>query len=518
MSSFQRLIVLRRECKEQCLRRGQRTLNSLIRIAATMRILSIARIAFTSQWFPKNKGSLHFALLAAAGMIGPWMQASVAQLPSSQPASGSTIQGTVLDSAGQAVADASVKLERQGSSGFDGASTHSGGSFSFSGLGAGTYLVSAEKAGSKSRKESIVLTADENVTRLNLVLNKPATDHGDPAVSTATSNQTMEFADQPNFTVAAVTDWTAAGGHGSDSSLRTSEALTRETLTLKSADAKGGPGSSEADRHRKAGEQDERMGDPLAAVHEFEQAVRLEPNEQNYFEWGSELLLHRAIWQAKEVFEQGAKAYPGSARMLTALGATLFAGALYDDAALRLCDASDLNPKDPEPYVFMGKIEIASPSPLPCIEQKLARFVEIAPENALANYFYAMAIWKQKGQPTDELTVLRVEAMLNKAVLVDNKCADAYLQLGVLNASQQKYAKAIGFYGEAIAANPQSSEAHYRLGVAYDRIGEHAKAKEQFQLHDDLDKEQKAVVERQRREVKQFLVVVPGQATDKQTP
>ena len=277
MSSFQRLIVLRRECKEQCLRRGQRTLNSLIRIAATMRILSIARIAFTSQWFPKNKGSLHFALLAAAGMIGPWMQASVAQLPSSQPASGSTIQGTVLDSAGQAVADASVKLERQGSSGFDGASTHSGGSFSFSGLGAGTYLVSAEKAGSKSRKESIVLTADENVTRLNLVLNKPATDHGDPAVSTATSNQTMEFADQPNFTVAAVTDWTAAGGHGSDSSLRTSEALTRETLTLKSADAKGGPGSSEADRHRKAGELDERMGDPLAAVHEFERAVRWNP-------------------------------------------------------------------------------------------------------------------------------------------------------------------------------------------------------------------------------------------------
>ena len=43
----------------------------------------------------------------------------------------------------------------------------------------------------------------------------------------------MEFADNPNFAVAGVTDWTAAGGHGSDTSLRTSEALTRETLTLK---------------------------------------------------------------------------------------------------------------------------------------------------------------------------------------------------------------------------------------------------------------------------------------------
>ena len=88
--------------------------------------------------------------------------------------------------------------------------------------------------------------------------------------------------------------------------------------------------------------------------------------------------------------------------MLTALGATLFAGALYDEAALRLCEASDLNPTDPEPYLFMGKIEISAPNPLPCVEQKLARFVEIAPENPLANYFYAMAVWKQKGQPTDE--------------------------------------------------------------------------------------------------------------------
>src|SRR3984885_11303042 len=48
------------------------------------------------------------------------------------------------------------------------------------------------------------------------------------------STQAMEFADQPNFAIAGVTDWTAVGGHGSDSTLRTSEALASETLTLKS--------------------------------------------------------------------------------------------------------------------------------------------------------------------------------------------------------------------------------------------------------------------------------------------
>jgi tetratricopeptide (TPR) repeat protein len=411
----------------------------------------------------------------------------------------------------------------------------------------------------------------------------------------------MQFSDQPNFTIAGVVDWTAVGGHGSDSALRTSEDLARETLTLKPESSSSGsplpdsaskgneseskliaarasaPGSFEAnhqlgefyfhagryqnailplraayeidptmnsnsydlalaykevddnsqarelvrkllahnnsaDLHRLAGELDEKLGDPLAAVREDEQAVRLDPTEQNYFEWGSELLLHRAVWQAVEVFRDGAKAYPKSSRMLTALGTALFAGALYDEAALRLCDASDLNPADPQPYVFMGKIEMAAPTRLPCVEQRLARFVQKQPENPLANYLYAMALWKQE-QPADRQALQQVEALLTKAVTIDPNCVDAYLQLGILYSSQRNYEKAIGFYMRAIKADPQLGEAHYRLGVAYDRTGEPAKAKSEFLLHDEIEKKQADAVESQRREIKQFLVVLQGQPT-----
>jgi tetratricopeptide (TPR) repeat protein len=266
-----------------------------------------------------------------------------------------------------------------------------------------------------------------------------------------------------------------------------------------------------ADLHRLAGELDEKSGDPLAAVHEYEQAVRLDPSEQNYFEWGSELLFHRAIWQAQEVFGKGAKAYPQSARMLAALGTALFASARYDEAALRLCDASDLNPADPEPYIFMGKIEMAAPNPLPCVEQKLARFVQLQPGSSVANYLYAMAIWKGQAQPADPLALQQVETLLTRAVTIDAKCGEAYLQLGILYYSQRNLEKAIGYYTKAIEVNPQLDEAHYRLGVAYDRIGEPAKARQEFQLHDEIKKLQAAAIEQQRRDVKQFLVVVPGQ-------
>ena len=153
---------------------------------------------------------------------------------------------------------------------------------------------------------------------------------------------------------------------------------------------------------RLAGELDEISGDPLAAVHEFERAVRLDPSEENYFEWGGELLLHRAILQAQEVFQDGVKAYPKSVRMLTALGTALFAGAHYEEAAQRLCDASDLSPANPEPYVFMGKIEMVAPNPLACVEERLARFVDLQPRNSLANYYYAMAILKGQTKSADQ--------------------------------------------------------------------------------------------------------------------
>jgi tetratricopeptide (TPR) repeat protein len=414
----------------------------------------------------------------------------------------------------------------------------------------------------------------------------------------------VEFADKPNFTIAGVTDWTAVGGHGSDTTLRTSEALTRETLTLKAeGSSTTGPAkaaedsqsetqlravlastpasfvanhqlgefylysgryrdslpllesanrihpddysndydlalacegigdfkhakeivdgllvhSNNGDLHRLAGDLDEKLQDPLGAVREYEQAVHLDPSEQNYFEWGSELLLHRAVWQAQEVFRQGVQAYPRSARMLTALGSALFAGARYEQAAVSLCDASDLNPSDTEPYIFMGKVEMAAPDPLPCIKTRLARFVGERPESALANYLYAMSILKRQRQSANHEAIKRAEGLLHKAVALDAKYADAYLQLGILSYSQREFEEAIDFYNKAIEANPQLDESYYRLGIAYDRIGEQAKARQEFQLHDAIEKQQADAIENQRREIKQFLIVQSEQASHPST-
>ena len=427
-----------------------------------------------AHWSQKFRSIFVFILLGAS------LAGFAQQLPGQQI----LVQGTVVDSAGKPLPGASVKLEGPGLPQGLETTTAATGVFSFPNVPPGSYTVMAHKAALHSHAAAV----SGSSSAANLVLILPAA----PA-------QAMEFADKPDFTVAGVTDWTAVGGHGSDVTLRTSEALARETQTLKPQSAAGPmQEAQEAERHRRLGEQDEKNGDPLAAVHEEETATRIDPSEENYFAWGSELLLHRAIWQAAEVFRNGAKAHPASARMLTGLGAALFAAARYDEAADRLCQASDLTPADPQPYTFMGRILTASPKPLPCLQPRLARFAQRDPGNAQALYFYAMALGKDP----------QAETLLARAVEIDPACAPAYLQLGILAYARRDPAQAILYYQQAIRADPQLGEAHYRLGVAYDRLGEAEKAAHEFQLHDQIEKQQAAEVERQRREVKQFLVVL----------
>ncbi|HZD76440.1 MAG TPA: carboxypeptidase regulatory-like domain-containing protein, partial [Acidobacteriaceae bacterium] len=162
---------------------------------------------------------------AIAGLIFlPAMTAMSQQAPP-QPLEGAAIEGTVLSSTGKPVDDASVKLEATTLRNPAEARTNAAGAFEFSALPGGSYTLSAQKSGVRTRTALAVTLSEGDRKQINLIL-EPA---GSPSSS---ASQPMGFSDQPNFTVAGVTDWTAVGGHGSDSILRTSEDLARETLAL----------------------------------------------------------------------------------------------------------------------------------------------------------------------------------------------------------------------------------------------------------------------------------------------
>jgi len=182
-----------------------------------------------------------------------------------------------------------------------------------------------------------------------------------------------------------------------------------------------------------------------------------------------------------------------------------------------LCAASDLAPSNPAPYLFLGAIQEASATPLSCIEQKLARFYQDQPGNALANYYYALALWKRERGSGNPGAWQQVEALLHKTSAIDPRFDLAYLQLGNLYFARGAFPEAIAAYQKAVAANPAGGEAHYRLGLAYKRTGDESKAQYEFEQYKQLDKTQAAAIERQRRELRQFLFVLKDPTLKDQT-
>ena len=423
------------------------------------------------------------------------------------------------DSVNSPIAGALVRVEKSGASISQETLTDTTGRFMVTETNAGTYWLHIQKPGFHDKTQSIVVPP-KAPGPLDVILER-----SEPHPASGKSPEPMQFSDSTNFTVAGITDWTAAGGHGSDVNLRTGETLAKETRELASeASISATPGkttesdllrrrdelqkmlatSDRADLRRQVGDIDEQMNDPLAAVHEYERATQLDPSEQNYFAWATELLLHRAIQPSVEVFTKGAAAYRNSERMLAGLGAALYASGLHAQAAERLCAASDLKPEDSTPYLFLGKMTLASAQPLPCAKEKLARFSRDHPQNAVANYYYAIALWREtETTPAPE----RVESLLDKSIRIDPKFADAYLHLGIVYSVRGEMEKAVDGFQKAIAANANLAEAHFRLGQAYKKMGEASKARQEFQAYERLQKTDAADVEQRRREIQQFVVV-----------
>jgi tetratricopeptide (TPR) repeat protein len=359
----------------------------------------------------------------------------------------------------------------------------------------------------------LVGASTEESKQFRVVMERLEKTTRDPKTHEATKS--MEYSDEPNFTIAGVTDWSASGVHGSDVNVRTSEALAKEMAALKSSAAN--PGESAANdalAHRLLGDAKEKSGDSLGAVSEYETAVRIEPSEENYFAWGAELLLHRAGVAALEVFRKGAGAYPKSARMLAGLGAAHYANGQYAGAAERMCEASDLNPREAAPYLFLGKMEKATADLPACSAARLERFANQQPENALANEYFGLVLWKKARREQNEAEIREAEKYFTKAAAIDPSLGEAYVQLGMLYKARGEEDAALRAFQNAVKASPKSSDAHYQLSLAYRRAGDAAKAKLEMESWQELRRSEDAELEKERRETRQFVTILKDAGGD----
>lgn len=445
-----------------------------------------------------------------------------------------SVQGSVRNSSGKPAANATVSIVLAAKNGIPAVPTQitqtdSEGAYRFSGLPAGTYSLRAQLNGYGEAVVGPVSLAAKETRKIDLVL--ACTKVSEPECASETtpatakpSMQAHEFYDEPQFTVAGVTPATNSGGHGSDTVARTSEALARATVSLSKEPAAGSdqpPAKTEsslraalaqnpddAALHHQLGDVEEKVGNPLEAVREYQRAAELDPSEQYLFDWGTELLSHRALEPAAEVFTRGNRLFPKSERMLIGLGVAEYARGSYDRAAQHLGAASDLAPGDETPYLFMGKMQSAETAPSRETLERLSRFQRLEPGNGLANYYYAVSLWKraQSAGTLDDRTSTELKMLLEKAIRIDPKLGAAHLQLGILYAQRGDYAHAILAYRKAMEVSPELEETHYRLAQAYRRTGHDADAQKELRVHEQLSKAAKEEAQRERREIQEFVI------------
>jgi Flp pilus assembly protein TadD len=250
---------------------------------------------------------------------------------------------------------------------------------------------------------------------------------------------------------------------------------------------------------------DEKDKKYLAAENEFEIAAHLDPSDDNLFAWGSELLLHRTYEPAVQVFRAATQRYPDSVRLQIGLGMALYARGLYEDAVAALIRAVDLSPTDPRCYQFLARAYDSSPKQASEVIQRFQRYAELQPDNAKAQYYYAMSLWKGKQLEDSSLDLPKVESLLKRSIALDGSFPDAHLQLGNLYADQHDYQESIPEYERALELNPNLPDAHYRLGTDYVHVGKKDLARKEFDVYQKLRAQHMAEDDKERAEVEQFI-------------
>jgi Tfp pilus assembly protein PilF len=467
-----------------------------------------------------------------------------------------TLYGTVQDPEDKPVAGATIELKSESTGQILTTRTDSEGSYGFRNLPQGVYDLRAQMAGFREAAISALslVSGQKKMENIELVLIPARSQGTQPASTQKASNgtpsaQTPQFFDPPQFTISGVTDTTGLGGHGSDVVVKTGQSLAKETVMLDHGDrVNPGTGTTgrlsredaererdhvqallaqhedQADLHHRLADVEEKLGDNLAAVREYQRAAELEPSEANVFDWGAELLLHHAAEPAGEVFAKGAHLFPNSTRMFIGLGAAWFARGSIGQAVEEICRASDLKPNDPTPYLFLGRVESAEIAPSAKAVESFRRFRSLQPHNAAANYYYAVALWKVSRGSAD---TAQIESLLRQAIEADPKFGAAYLQLGIVHSEQGDDRRAIPEYQRAIQTGAQRNDAeitnseiedseiedaHYRLAQAFRRTGDREKAKAELDLYEKMVRESTERTDRERHEIRQFVYTLRDQA------
>jgi tetratricopeptide (TPR) repeat protein len=231
---------------------------------------------------------------------------------------------------------------------------------------------------------------------------------------------------------------------------------------------------------------EEASGDFREAAKEYQTAARMDPSPKNLFDLGTELLKYHGYRQALQIFAYAVTKYPRSAQLRVGLGVAQYSLGSYRDAVETLCQAVDLDPRDTRALDFLGKTYDVAPELSADVTERLKRFARMYPQNAAANYYYALALTNRTlpGNPANKAQAME---LLKKAVADAPTFADAHYQLALAYVDAGMDLHAIEELKLSLKLQPRLKSAHYRLAQLYAKRGETTLANREYAAVKSLD-------------------------------
>lgn len=232
------------------------------------------------------------------------------------------------------------------------------------------------------------------------------------------------------------------------------------------------------------GDIQEQRQDYLAAVHAYQAAVALAPDQERYrLSLGAELLRHESYEAAILVFRQATSLFPKSARVLVGLGMAQFFQESYDDSTSSFLRAVDLGSAQAEVFEYLGMTQLrTNHGPRAEVVQKVCSKADEHGAEVSPTVWCGALMFRRAFLSGDESARPEVIRRLRLATRAAPQSAPANCALGNALAWEQDWPGARTWLENCIRLDSDSAENHYHLRQVYDRLGRKDLAKEQADL------------------------------------
>lgn len=262
---------------------------------------------------------------------------------------------------------------------------------------------------------------------------------------------------------------------------------------------------SSAQEQTLLGDIHERQGRSVDAVNEYRSAVRMDPSQENVNALGLELLRHSLYDAALANYSGGLARYPTSPRMMLGLGLSKYGANDFTGAAGVFTKLLRL---DPHNHVYLQMLELScslnmSDPGTAC--DAVILYAKTHPNDGTAETAAAATVMQRANGQQD---LMLARTFLQRALAANSQSVEANYLMGVWYQQRLLWQQSLPFLQRAVQIDPGYAKAHYRMARAFFRLGDRANGEYEIERNAECTREEQQKTDREATNSQLFLAAM----------